>query len=349
VADYKKLNSIYSASTTSKAAAISVFNRLSENVDPAELTSSHKIIPYGNQLAELYALSFEADVLPGFVYASDFMITFDKSRLKPVKAVAIVGHYNESDILFWSISTLRQQGIEVVIVDNWSDDEHYEAAKKIAKDFKAQLIRFPDEKSDIYEWKKILDFKSELAKKYKGYWVIHQDADEIRLSSLPGFTFAEMLSYADYLGFNSIDHLVLNVRPTLDGFTQKTNPFMFFSSFEFGSKDTNQQVKAWKQGVSKVDLSSTGGHSASFLNRKIFPLKQYLFHFPLRSLEQGNRKIFQERIARFNAEERQKDWHVHYDNYLRSGENSFKLFDRYELLPMFEFRALSNNLLLRNE
>ena len=326
-----------------------VMIELSRHSDPAMFIESHKINHYGSYLSNTYDLNFDFQQFGGVVYAADKMVEFNKEKLAPVKFLAIVGHYNESDILTACVKSLKLQGAEVVVVDNWSDDDHYDRALQLSRDFDFDLVRFPEQYSDKYEWGKILDFKSEIASKYNGYWVAHQDADEVRLSSLLGFDFSEVLAYADFLGFNALDHLVLNVRPTTDHFDGSINPFMMFSYFQFGGTDLTKQIKTWKQGERRVDLSSTGGHSVSFLNRKVFPLKQFLFHFPLRSVDQATKKIFRDRLPRFTEEERNRGWHVHYDDFIKNQENKVSLFDKHSLLHISDLRILTNKKLLRDE
>ncbi|MDP3702376.1 MAG: glycosyltransferase family 2 protein [Hylemonella sp.] len=341
--EYKRAREVFADVVKEIVPVSKVLAALSVYKDPAEFVQSHSSINYGGLISDSYDVKRSSQTYEGIVYGADKLIKFDKSNLglKKCKFLAIVGHYNESDILFWTVDSLKRQGAEVIVVDNWSDDNEFERVKSIAANFDCVVHRYPEQPTGSYDWKKILDFKSELARAYNGYWVAHQDADEIRLSSLLGFEFNEMLSYADYLGFNAIDHLVLNVRPTNDTFVASRNPFMVYSYFDFGGSDLSKQIKTWKQGGRKVDLSGTGGHSVSFLHRKVFPLRQFLFHFPIRNTEQGARKIYRERLPRFLKEERSKGWHVHYDEFLKSSSEKVDLFDQTRLLPMFDFRAMS--------
>jgi hypothetical protein len=69
---------------------------------------------------------------------------------------------------------------------------------------------------------------------------------------------------------------------------------------------------------------------------------QYLFHFPLRNIEQATKKIFNDRLPRFTEEERKRGWHVHYDEYVKEAGNRFELFNKYELLPISDLRVLTN-------
>jgi Glycosyl transferase family 2 len=326
-----------------------VLDALSQYSDPAKILATHEIVSYGDSFHELYDLDYQEGALNGSVYASDKLINFKKmDELPRVKCVAIVSHYNEADILLTCVDSLHRQGFEVVILDNWSSDDHFEIVEEISSKYNARIVRYPEYPQDEFDLRTQLNWKSKIAMEYPGYWVSHIDADEVRLSSLIGFDLMQTIAYADWLGFNAIDHLVLNLRPIKDSFRFGRNPFMEFSFFEYGTSDLHRQIKVWKQEKTMVDLSTSGGHTVSFYNRKVFPLRQILLHFPLRNIAQANHKLFKERLPRFSKAEKDMGWHVHYDNF-NEVENSFKLYDKYKLLPLFDFRQLINNRLLRKK
>jgi hypothetical protein len=45
----------------------------------------------------------------------------------------------------------------------------------------------------------------------------------------------------------------------------------------------------------------------------VFPLRFIARHYPIRGQAHGTRKVFQERVGRFRADERARGWHVQYD------------------------------------
>jgi len=101
--------------------------------------------------------------------------------------------------------------------------------------------------------------------------------------------------------------------------------------FEFGKRPGHfAQIKAWKHlnGIN-VNLSSNGGHSVSFENRKIYPIKFLIKHYSLRSEAQAKKKIFFDRLPRFEKENKEKGWHTQYNIY---NENSSFIFDKDNLI-----------------
>ena len=120
------------------------------------------------------------------------------------------------------------------------------------------------------------------------------------------------------MGFNAIDFTVCDFRPIDGGFTAGMHPELVFRFFEFGKHPGHfSQVKAWRQGEELIDLASSGGHQAEFLERRIFPYKFLLKHYQLRSPAQAKHKVF-ERRSRWLPQERTMGWHDHYDHFTDS-------------------------------
>ena len=110
----------------------------------------------------------------------------------------------------------------------------------------------------------------------------------------------------DSLGYTAIDFTVLNFAFTEDSHNRTIDPEKF-RHCDFGRNYGHfRQVKAWKNGVGTVDLSSSAGHEALFHGRKIYPLKFLTKHYPLRSIEQANRKVYIERLPRGEKEKNEK-------------------------------------------
>jgi len=117
------------------------------------------------------------------------------------------------------------------------------------------------------------------------------------------------------LGFNAIDFAVLDFKPTDNSYRAGSSLLTHFRYFDFGEHSTNfLQVKAWKKSDELPDLVIMGGHDVRFASKKIFPYKFLLRHYPIRSQSQGEKKVFAERKARWNAPERQIGWHTQYDS-----------------------------------
>jgi glycosyltransferase involved in cell wall biosynthesis len=232
--------------------------------------------------------------------------------------LAIINVYNEIDILPETIEHLLTQGVDIQIVDNWSNDGSFEWAKnKAASEKRISVSRFPDTISTDYDVSLMLENSSRIGASSDYDWIIHHDADEIRISPWgPSVSLQEAITHIDSLGYNAIDFSVFDFR-FLKTNLNPSKPWQESLVYgEFGKRPGHfLQIKCWKNYKKPVLLSSTGGHQALFEGSKIFPLKFLLRHYPLRGIEHALKKIFKERLPRYNKAKRLLGWHTQYDKY----------------------------------
>ena len=101
--------------------------------------------------------------------------------------VAFVMTYNESDILHASVRDLRDQGIGVYLIDNWSTDGTYEIAESLLGDGVVGLERFPREAPpEYYDLRSMLVRVEELSSTVKANWFIKHDAGRNTAQPLGG-------------------------------------------------------------------------------------------------------------------------------------------------------------------
>jgi hypothetical protein len=258
------------------------------------------------------------------------------------RVVAIMTAFNEEDIIGPSIGKLVADGIGVYVIDNWSTDRTYEIAAQYEGRGLVGLERFPDAPIDRYEWRSLLGRVESVAASLKADWCIHHDADERRCGPWAGVGLREALWRVDQSGYSAVDHIVLNFQPIDNEFRPGGDFEAHFRSFEFGrSPGLLLQIKAWKN-TGPVDLASNGGHEAVFADRRVFPYRFELKHYPIRSQSHGEKKVFRDRIARWDPGERAVGWHDHYDDvrpqqsFLRDGKSLIEdrgIETRAQLLP----------------
>lgn len=239
------------------------------------------------------------------------------------RVVAFMTSYNEEDIVFHSVKRLLDAGIEVYLIDNWSSDGTVAAVQPLLGEGLIGIERFPAEgATGTYDWRRLLGRVEELAQTLAADWFIHHDVDEIRESPWPDVKLRDALQYVDRLGFNAVDHTVIDFRPINNSFGSDTAFGDYFTYWEFGRRPGHfQQIKAWQNLGQPVTLADTGGHDANFPGRRVFPYKFLLRHYPVRSQSHGEKKVLAERKPRFNSEERKlRGWHSHYDQ-INSGHN----------------------------
>jgi hypothetical protein len=234
------------------------------------------------------------------------------------RPLSLVTTYNDRDIAEEIIGKFLDDGMDVVVQDNWSSDGTYErlAALAAGRD-DLRVERFPERgPSRYFDLRVICRMKEEVAAKHPGRWIIHHDSDEIRCSPWAGISFRGGLYIAERMGYTAVDFTVCEFRPVDDGLSAAAGLERHIRHFGYSRLPAHfEQTKAWRQGFARVDLASSGGHQAEFPGRKIFPYKFLLKHYPLRSPEQARRKIFGERRSRYAPEERAIGWHTHYDDF----------------------------------
>jgi glycosyltransferase involved in cell wall biosynthesis len=235
-----------------------------------------------------------------------------------LRITAIVAAYNEADIIGQSVGDLVRQGIHVYVLDNLSTDGTRAALQPFAASGLIRVEQFPAGEvspsgAHRYEHGRIMLRKQELACELDSDWFISHDADEFRESPWTHLSLREGIERVDRSGWNAIDFTVLNFWPTDDRAEAGDDVRAAFRYYEAGGPWDRAQVKCWKK-APDVELVSSAGHDAQFASRRVFPIRFILRHYPIRSQEHGLRKILEERKPRFPEEERQRGWHVQYDD-----------------------------------
>lgn len=234
--------------------------------------------------------------------------------------VAIMTAYNEGDVIACTIDKLVRQGIGVYLIDNWSTDDTLAKARRFLKRGLIGYEQFPAEGPSVYfEWARMLRRVEELHGQLGARWYIHHDADEIRDSPWPGVSYHEGILRVEREGFNCINHVVLEFKPTDDGFSAGLDMETYFRHFHMGKDPAHAiQFKVWRNFGQAIELASSGGHSVEFVGKGVYPVPFLVKHYPVRSQKHGLQKVLRERKQRYQPEERAKGWQNHYDHVTES-------------------------------
>ena len=238
------------------------------------------------------------------------------STKEKFRVAAIIHAYNEVDILPEVVEHLFNEGIEVHVFDNWSNDGSWEIIRSLKDSGKVtHAERFPEVQVTEYQWQRQLEKTEAYAATLEVDWVMHHDADEIRMSPWRGVTLKDALARIHGLGYNAVDHTVLDFRFLSNRPSGKAPYQNNLTHFEFGRRPGHfQQIKAWKN-VERIQLSNTGGHEAHFPGRRIYPIKFLMKHYPLRTIDQAKQKVFRDRLPRVINEHKTLGWHSQYDQF----------------------------------
>lgn len=235
------------------------------------------------------------------------------------RVVAIIASFNEGDIISSAIAHLVDQGVDVYLIDNRSTDDTVARARPWLNKGLISIEVFPREPPPagalhLFSLGAILARKEKLANELSADWFINHDADEFREAPWPGMTLHEAIRWVDRLGYNCIDFRVLNFPPLGDGFRPGEDLSRHFTHWEDPFVYDSLQRRCWKAQSVPASLVTSGGHEALFPDRRVFPIRFLMRHYPIRSQEHGEKKIFAERKNRFDQSERAKGWHVQYES-----------------------------------
>lgn len=257
--------------------------------------------------------------------------------------LAIVTTFNEAEIVEQTLQRLVDAGVRVHVIDNWSTDGTDSIVEGFLAPGRVSMEKFPSEgPTQYFELRSLLRRLGEVAHASQADWVIHHDCDEIHESAWPSVSLREGLWAVDRWGFNCVDHAAVDFRPVNESWKPRDDLATTFEWFEFGTAEGHfTLLKAWKPQAAMVTNTESGGHSAEFEGRRIFPYKFPIRHYSLRSSAHARRKLFQERANRWDPEELAMGWHCHYDEY---HEGSSFLWDRSNL---YRWSTVDDDLLVQ--
>lgn len=234
-----------------------------------------------------------------------------KSRKVP-STVAVIPCYNEEDIIGETIEYALDQGMSVHIIDNWSNDGTSRIVKDYASKFSDVTFEvFPDKPSTQYQWVEILQRIAEYGATSGKDWIFRLDADERFECPIAHLTIPEFLGIADEAGFNVVDATNINFRPTRES---QGGTSLKFWEFELNHWAFHVE-RAYKNSGDPPDIATSGGHVVETEGKSVFPINLVLKHYPLRSPGQARKKVFLDRLPRFEWEKAHRGFHTQYDHF----------------------------------
>ena len=238
----------------------------------------------------------------------------DRSRPKVMKNVGMIPVYNESDIIRQVVRHLISQGVQLVIIDNGSNDRSYEICSKFVGKGVLRLERLWTERR---EWRMMLRELYKLALDHSPEWVLVNAADEFLESPYRGLTLLGIKIEASK-GHNLIQFDNFEFSPTEKDCNSRARDVR--KRIRYYSWNDDDQFRCWKV-YPNMSIDEFGSHQQSFPHRsrsESFPNKFVLRHYKIRSYEHGLRKVFNERLpASYSPNKLQLGWSVHYNNFTR--------------------------------
>jgi glycosyltransferase involved in cell wall biosynthesis len=231
-----------------------------------------------------------------------------------MRIVAFMPVYNEDDILEASVARLARNGVITHILDNWSTDESWSIARQLQARGVATAERIPGHgPEDTYDLVLIRDRIAELAAASDAEWCMWNDADEF-MHPPRNLTIAAALQEAAAEGFTAVEQLVAIFPPVDNSYKAGSD---FVAHFRYWRPQpqvgTRPWVRIWRNTGAALTFRG-GNHEVDFDGRRLDPMPFILRHYPLRSQQHAERKIFRERRPRYSSAARARGWHTHYDD-----------------------------------
>ena len=198
----------------------------------------------------------------------------------PQRALALLATFNEERFVRACIENLIRQGFEIYLIDNESTDRTVEIARAYLGHGLIHIESLP--RQGMYRWERILRRKTEIARDCKHDWVMHVDADEMRLPPPPFGTIREAIAEVDANGYNAVNFVELCFVPTREEPDHEHPDFQSTMRWYYPLRPcAHHRLNLWKRGHVSVDLAGSGGHRVKFDGLRVwptdFPMRHYLF------------------------------------------------------------------------
>lgn len=222
-----------------------------------------------------------------------------------MRIVGILAAYNEELVIEACLRHHIDQGIELLLIDNGSTDGTVPIAQRYLGHGLIGIETLP--RRGVVEWERVLQTKQTLAWTLDADWLMHLDADEMRLASTPGMTLSQAIRVVDEAGYNAVNFVEFTFVPTREAPDHAHVQFQDTMRWYYPYvKKSLHQVKLWKKQPTPVDLVSRGGHQVWFPNQFIYPIPFWMRHYQFLSIVHAAQKYGQRRHL---VKELAKGWH----------------------------------------
>lgn len=184
--------------------------------------------------------------------------------------------YNEQRFVAGCIEHLHEQGVGVYLIDNESTDDTLAIAERYVGRGVVGIETLP-RGEDGFALRAQCARQEELAQTLDADWLIHHDADEIRVSPKRGQTLAEAIAEADAAGFNAVNFLEFTFVPTRESPDHDHPDFQRTMLWYYPFLPTfPHRLNAWRRQDARVAL---GTHRVEFPGLKMSPQSLYMRHY----------------------------------------------------------------------
>jgi glycosyltransferase involved in cell wall biosynthesis len=207
-----------------------------------------------------------------------------------MRIVAMIQVFNERRFIAPCVEHLREQGIDVYLIDNESTDDTVAIAERYLGNGVIGIESLP--RPGGFELRRQCRRQEELAAELDADWLIHHDADEMRASTQRGQSLAEAIREADEAGFNAVNFLEFAFVPTLEAPDHDHPAFaLTMRSYYPFQPWFPHRCNAWKRQDEPVELEWSAGHVVRFPDLRMAPRTLAMRHYLFLNVEHAQHKF----------------------------------------------------------
>ena len=238
-----------------------------------------------------------------------------------MKIVAFTIVYNEEEVIEKCIENAKEQGLNIIVIDNGCTDKTIE----IVKHLEVPVYEHKTEKYNVFEINKWAISK---VKSIGCDWFVLKDADEM-FETYDGRKVAEAVTEADTAGYNCMRFDMYEFWPTVDDdmaiedFTERIQYYSYFG---------NRHLKMIKN---SSEISTNNPHKPQG-QIKESPTRLILRHYKFISLEQGRRKV-KSRLGRYHYPRKGNSHSRQYKNF--TDESKYYVLEKEVYQRLYKFNG----------
>jgi len=193
-----------------------------------------------------------------------------------MKIIAFITVYNEEEMIGKCIENAREQGLDVIVIDNGCTDRTIEIAKDLG-------VLVSEHKTEKYDVVAMITWAVSQAKRIGCDWYAVKDADEM-FETYDGRKVIEVVNDADILGYNCMRFDMYEFWPTVDDdlsitdFTERIQYYSYYASHRLSMIKNNPEIWVANPHEARGTVKES-------------PNKLILRHYKFIGLEQGREKV----------------------------------------------------------
>jgi hypothetical protein len=195
--------------------------------------------------------------------------------------------YNDILGIDYAIQRATSQGIELVVIDNWSDDGTWEFLQSLDNPRVLSVCRYPDQPQDQFSFPHLHIKLKEIFDVYPDCWRMWHASDESVLSPWIDVPYRDALWIVEQQGYNAVDHHYLDFTMTTDH--QMMEPGDMVTAMPYYRLRELSLVRTWKT-EEEFSLHMVG-HDVEYPSKRVYPDKFILRNYRFLSETHAAKKV----------------------------------------------------------